>query len=218
MAKKKKKAATNEASGGAAAQAGSEAELQAAAMVTWGAEGVLGAVEYRVFDISTFVSDFPVTVQQVSVSSSTAGERNAREGWDYARRQFVRRDFADMPFLRVFGRVAEILLNYRRFQTITAGDVFRVFLVEIPAHLEQHHRQNPRPGQQPSVSTGEGRKTFNNRMKRLYDEDLVRPTVIRVSGRNENYILTKDGQNMFDGWPELTEIPGLELDGPVVPE
>jgi hypothetical protein len=227
MAKKKKKAAkkavTNEASGAAAAQAGSEAELQAAAVVTWGGEGLLGAVEYRDFDISTFVSDFPVTVEQVSVSSSTAGERNAQDGWEYARRQFVRRDFADMPFLRVFGRVAEILLNHRRFQTITVGDVFRVFLVEISNQLEVHHRQNSPTGQPPSVSqadvsTGEGRKTFNNRMKRLYDEDLVRPTVTRASGRKENNILTKDGQNMFDGWPELSEIPGLELDGPVVPE
>jgi hypothetical protein len=222
MAKKKKKAAkkvvTNEASGAAPAQAASEAELQAAAVVTWGGEGLLGAVEYRDFDISTFVSDFPVTVQQVSASSNTAGERNGQEGWEYARRQFVRRDFADMPFLRVFGRVAEILLNHRRFRTITAGDVFKVFLVEIPGHLEVHHRQSPPTGQQPSVSTGDGRKTFTNRMERLYDEELVRPTVIRASGKKEDYVLTEDGQNMFDGWPDLSEIPRLELDGPVVPE
>jgi hypothetical protein len=227
MAKKKKKAAkkvvTNEASGAALAQAASEAELQAAAVVAWGGEGLLGAVEYRNFDISTFVSDFPVTVQQVSASSSTAGERNGQAGWDYARRQFVRRDFADMPFLRVFGRVAEILLNHRRFQTITAGDVFKVFLVEIPAHLEEHHRQNSPTDQPPSVSqadvsTGDGRKTFNNRMERLCGDDLVRPTVIRASGKKEKYVLTEDGQNMFDGWPPLSEIHGLELDGPVVPE
>jgi hypothetical protein len=230
MAKKKakkkagKKAGKKAKSEAAATSVNTDAELQAAVVVTWGAEGLLGIFEYQHFDIGAVVNAFPVTVDQVSASSSTAGQGNAQDGWEYARRQFVRRDFADMPFLRVFGRVAEILLNHRRFRTITGGDVFKVFLVEISEHLEEHHRQNsPTTGQPPSVSeahgtTGAGRRTFNERMERLYDEELVRPTVIRASGRKEDYVLTEDGQNMFDGWPPLSEIPGLELEGPVTPE
>jgi hypothetical protein len=224
MAKKKagkkaaKKVTKKKGSRAAATSAASEADLQAAAVVTWAAEGVLGAVEFHGFDIGVVVSDFPVTVQQVSASSSTAGERNGREGWEYARRKITRGDFRDKPFLRVVGRVAEILLNHRRFQTISAGDVFRVFLVEISDQLQVRHRQTLLPGEEVDVSAGEGRKTFNNRMQRLRAEELIRATATTAGDKDKDYVLTEDGQSMFDGWPPLSEIPGLELDGPVTPE
>jgi hypothetical protein len=227
MAKKRKKtakkAAKKKPSGVAATSVNTDAELQAAAVVTWAAEGVLGAVEYRDFDISAVVSGFPVTIEQISTGSSTAGERNGENGWEYARRQFARRDFRDRPFLRVVGRVAEILLNHRRFKTCKITDVSTVFLAEIPDQLEVHHRQNPPRGQQLSIDTVDasawvGKKTFAERITRLCDEDLIRPTSPLSQGAATKYVLTDEGQNMFDGWPPLTDIPGLELDGPITPE
>jgi len=222
MAKKKKTAAKKKGSTRTTATtpAYSAAELQAAAVVTWGAENLLGAVEYLGFDINAVVNEFPVTVQDVSASGSVSasGEGNARDGLELARRLFNRRDFCDKPYLTVFGRVMEILLNHRGYETCSAGDVFRVFLVEIPGQLEENHRQYPRTGQQVSASTGTGRRTFNNRMESMRQEELARPTRTRDSGQAEAYVLTEDGQALFDGWPDLADIPGLTYAGPVTPE
>lgn len=219
MAKKKKKAAKKAAKKKASgAAAGNDAELHAAAVVTWGAEGLLGAVEYRHFDINAAVSDFPVTVQDVSAARRTTGERNEWTGLNWARRLLVRRDFADMPYLRVIGRVLDVLLNHRRFHTCTTGDIFLVFLKEMPLHLEENHRQNQRSDGFCDVTVQPARRTFNNRMDRLREEELVRATVTLESGREEGYVLTEDGRNIFDGWPDLRDIPGLELQGPVTPE
>lgn len=151
-------------------------------------------------------------------SESVSEEENIRRGWEYARRQLERRDFLDMPFLRFVGRVIDVLLNHRRFPTCTAGDVFEVFLVEIPNQLEVHHRQSPAAGRRVDVTTQPGRRTFNNRMDRLRSEELIEPTITRESGRGEGYVLTEAGQNMFDGWPPLSDIPGLQIDGPVRPD
>jgi len=148
-------------------------------------------------------------------SESVSEEENIRRGWEYARRQLELRDFSDMPFLRFVGRVIDVLLNHRRFPTCTAGDVFEVFLVEIPNQLEVNHRQSPAAGSRVDVTTQPGRRTFNNRMGRLRREELIEPTITREAGRGEGYVLTEAGQNMFDGWPPLSDIPGLQLDGPV---
>ncbi len=204
-------------------EAGTRGELNAAAVVRQVAEVVLRTVGVLNVDYAAIINELLSILQRGRAIEQVTGEANADSGWTYARSRLTRKDFADKPFLRVFGRVAEILLNHRQFQTITAGDVFRVFLVEISAHLEEHHRQNSPTGQPPSVSqadasTGEGRRTFNERMERLYDEDLIRPTVIRASGKKEKYVLTEDGQNMFDGWPDLADIPGLTYEGPATPE
>lgn len=238
MAKKKNKAAKKaakkkKASGAAAvrAQEDSEAgscsdqELEAAGVVTAAGELAAGfataffrEIEARGIDPVELVKTAAARLQRSSARERASGEENADAGIDIARRLLQRHDFKDKPYLRVFGRVMEILLNHREFQTCTTGDVFRVFLLEISSELQEHHRQNPRPGMDVSASTGDGRKTFNNRMKRMCREDLARPTVKRQSGREEGYVLTEDGQNMFDGWPLLSEIPGLEYDGPVKPK
>lgn len=223
MAKKKaaktaKKAAKKKASGASAAPEFNEAELHAAAVVMWGAEGLLGAVEYLQFDINTAANTFPVTVQEVSTTGRTTSERNEWTGLNWARRLLVRRDFADMPYLRVIGRVLDVLLNHRRFQACTSGDVFLVFLTEIQLHLEENHRQSQRPDGTFDVTMQPARRTFNNRMDRLREEELVRATVTRESGREEGYVFTEYGWEIFDGWPDLAEIPGLELQGPVTPD
>ena len=194
------------------------ADSQAAALVVSEAKCLLGAVEIVHFDINWAVSVFPVSMQHVPARERVTGEANADSGWTYSRNQLTRKDFADRPFLRVFGRVMEILLHHRRRQTCTAGDVFRVFLVEIPGQLEENHQQNPPPGQKFDVTKPTGRKTFNNRMTRMCDEELAEPTVTRESGRDEDYVLTEDGQKMFDGWPNLADIPELTYEGPATTE
>ena len=194
------------------------ADSQAAALVVTGAECLLGAVEIVHFDINWAVSVFPVSMQHVPARERVTGEANADSGWTYAQNQLMRKDFADKPYLRVFGRVMEILLNHRRRQTCTAGDVFRVFLVEIPSQLEENHQQNPPPGQRFNVTEPIGRRTFNNRMRKMCEEELAEPTVTRDAGQDGNYVLTGNGKNMFDGWPDLEDIPGLTYEGPATPE
>jgi len=201
----------------ATAPACSEADLRSAAMVTWGGEGLLGVVEFQHAEIDAFVNEFPVTVLDVYQLRSVSGNENAEAGLEVARRLFTRHDCSDMPYFRVYGRVMDILLNHRGRQTCSAGDVFRVFLAEIPSQLEENHRQSPPSGQEYDVAEQIGRRTFNNRMKKLNDDELVRPTVTRESGRKDNYVLTEDGQILFDGWPALSEIPGLELHAPSTP-
>ncbi len=147
------------------------------------------------------------------IRNTTVATRGAQTGWDYARRLLEQVDFADMPFIRVIGRVFHILLNHRRFSSCTGGDVFRVFLTEIPNQLEENHRQSPRSGQDVNVTESSGRRHLNNRLRRLVRWELIEPTATR-GGRNQDFILTEDGQNIFDGWPPLSDIPGLTLDGP----
>ena len=221
MAKQKKRAARKGTKGTTARKLSytiTTADVQTAALVVSGAECVLGAIEYIHFDIQWAVSEVPVSMHNVPASERVTGEANADSGWTYSRNQLTRKDFADRPYLRVFGRVMEILLNHRRRQTCTAGDVFRVFLVEIPGQLEENHRQNPPPGQKFDVTKPTGRKTFNNRMRRMCEEELAESTVTRESGQDGNYVLTENGQRMFDGWPDLEDIPGLTYEGPATPE
>ena len=220
MAKKKKKAARRATgtTGRNLTYTITTADSQAAALVVSGAECLLGAVEIVHFDINWAVSEVPVSMQNVPARERVTGEANTDSGWTYSRDKLIRTDFADRPFLRVFGRVMEILLNHRRRQTCTAGDVFRVFLVEIPSQLEENHQQYPRPGQQVDVTEPIGRRTFNNRMRKMCEEELAEPTVTRDAGQDGNYVLTGNGQSMFDGWPDLEDIPGLTYEGPATPE
>ena len=77
-AKTAKKVAKKTVSGAAANEL-NEAELLSAAVVTWEAEGLLGAVEYLHFDINAAVNSFSVTVQEVSATrgSNRAGNVDA---------------------------------------------------------------------------------------------------------------------------------------------
>ena len=225
MAKKKKKAAPpasssgpEEATASGSAAACTAGELDTSRVVLGAAEVLNRTVNYVHFDINWAVSVFPVSMQHVPARERVTGEANADSGWTYAQNQLMRKDFADKPYLRVFGRVMEILLNHRRRQTCTAGDVFRVFLVEIPSQLEENHQQNPPPGQRFDVTEPIGRRTFNNRMRKMCEEELAEPTVTRDAGQDGKYVLTEDGQSMFDGWPKLEHIPGLTYEGPATPE
>jgi hypothetical protein len=237
MAKKKKKVAKKAAKKKAGETATevevascSDQELETAGVVTTAGEGVLRlaeafvtVLEARGINVAELIDAALARLQRSEPNASASSTSHLQNAVESLHAILMENESAAKPYVRFVGRVAQILLNHRRFQTITAGDVFKVFLVEIPAHLKETHRQNPPRGQQlsvdkVSVSTGEGRKTFNNRMKRLHRYRLIEPTVTRVSGRNENYVLTEIGQSVFDGWPPLSDISGLDLEGPVRPD
>jgi hypothetical protein len=235
MAKKKKKsAAERQPSEPAAAQeqetsSCSGQELDAALFVNEAAEALLrlaqatNQLQAHVVYVTEFFRVAQARLQSSPASTGVSAEENGEGGWNYSRGQLVDMDRGKRPYLRVVGRVAHILLNNRGFRTISAGDVFTVFLVEISEQLEEHHRQRPPPGQELSVntvdvSTGEGRRTFNNRMNQLCRKRLIAPTATTAHGKNKKFVLTNEGQCMFHGWPPPDEIPGLELDGPVKPE
>ena len=235
-AKKKKKTAKKRAakkvSGPAAveapeAKAGSysDQELVTAGVVTAGGEllaglatGIIREVEARGINVADLLSTVVANLQCSQMTARVSGEENGQSGWEYARRQLELRDNGDLPRLRFVGRVLDVLLNHRRFTTCSGGDVFRVFLIEIPDQLEEQHRQHPPPAKNVDITEPSGRKMFTNRMKSLRQMELIRPTITRDTGRGEGYVLTENGRNMFDGWPPLSDIPGLELDGLVRPD
>ena len=230
-AKKKKKTAKKRAakkvSGPAAVEApeaetGSctDQELVTAGVVTAGGELMAGLADVVNAAVQAAVNQ---AVRGWLDARATANEQQATQqaalNEEYVaslRTQLLRRD-SRLPYLRFLGRVAEILLHHRGFKTISAGTVFAVFLEEIPEHLPPEHQPPAAAGQNFSATTNDGRKTFNNRMKDLRTVGFVRATATR-GNRPEDLVLTDCGASVFDGWPPLSDIPGLELDGPVRPE
>ena len=184
--------------------------LSTSLVQTLASECVLGSAEYVHAD-ATFFCD-PVLVHTQDVRARRDEETSRDSGMRYYRLLFERRDLGpkQRPFRRYVGRVFEVLLRHRGQRTCTVGDVFRIFLSEIPQHLDDKHHQQPRTDGTYDVTTGDGRPTFNNRAKGLRDYELLEPTVRRPT-RDENWRLTEFGFQVFDGWPD---VPGLQLHQP----
>lgn len=214
---KRPKTAASRKSKKASARAGRDAfeccpvaDLSTGLVLTLGSECVLGSAEYVHADTTFFSDSVSVSMQEVSA------RRDDDVSHDVGRRQYRLllecKDYGPMrqPFLRYVGRVFEVLLRHRGQRTCTVGDVFRVFLSEIPNHLREKHRQERRRDGTFDVTTGDGRATFNNRASELRKYDLLEPTVSRPT-RDENWRLTEFGLQLFDGWPD---VPGLQLQQP----
>lgn len=225
MAKKKsaktaKKAAKKKVSGAAAAREVNEAELHPAAVVTWGAEGLLGAVEYLHFDINTAVNTFPVTVQEVSAAGRTTGEINAGRALVRLRLIFEETDYDETPYLRVVGKVVEVLTVHRaqrrRKDHCSIGEVFLVFLAEIPQHspyapADYRLSKPTRRGNQFAVTRNPGKTMIAGRLRVLKDQGWVTAAGTTRSGGERGYRLSEDGRMLFNGWPDVS---GLHLDPP----
>lgn len=219
----KKKASEPEAQVEATeAEAGSctDQELQAAGIVTTGGELAAGladvvnaAVQAAVHQAVRGWLDARATANEQQATQQTALNE---EYVDSLRSLLLLRD-SRLPYLRFLGRVAEILLHHRGFKTISAGTVYAVFLEEIPEHIPPEYRPPTAAEQDLSATTNDGRRTFNNRMKDLRTAGFVRPTTMK-GNRPEDLVLTDCGASVFDGWPDLRDIPGLELHGKVTPE
>lgn len=211
MAKKKKKKDAKKAVGGVQISLSRE-QLEAAGLVTAGGELAAGLLEAVGLGVQHAVEAL-VASRGAQSTPEAAGEHDTVERLVWLFRNMLQAKDSRRPYLRVIGRVAEILLHHRGFETISAGDVYLVFLAEIPGEMPEAYRQTPHPGEAFSVSTGEGRKTFNNRIRELRGFRLIEATATK-GNRQEDHVLTEEGARVFDGWPELTEIPGLELQRP----
>ena len=131
--KKAKKAAKKKASGVAvvemtAAETGSysDQDLAAAGVVTSAAEmmaglaeAVLAALEARGIDIRVLISTAWANLQRSPEIARVSEEGNGDEGLELARELFLLHDSDEQPYLRIYGRVMEILLNHRGFQTVS---------------------------------------------------------------------------------------------------
>lgn len=199
-------------------------ELQAAGIVTTGGElaagladvmnaAVQAAVQAAVHQAVRGWLDERANVNE----QQAARQATQHEGYVHSLRSLLLRKDSRLPYLRFLGRVAEILLHHRGFTTISAGTVYAVFLEEIPRHLPPEYRPSTAAEQDLSATTNDGRRTFNNRMKDLRTAGFVRPTTMK-GNRPEDLVLTDCGASVFDGWPDLRDIPGLELHGKVTPE
>ena len=122
-------------------EAGTVANLNPTALIRQVAEVVLRTVGDPNVDQAAIVNELRGILQPSPAAERVTGGAHADPGLEVAQWLFTQHEFRDKPYLRVFGRVMEILLHHRGFQTCTAGDIFRVFLAEIPEQLKEHPRQ-----------------------------------------------------------------------------
>jgi hypothetical protein len=172
--------------------------LSTSLVQTLASECVLGSAEYVHAD-ATFDGDS----YHVLMPSHTSSNEESTRAY---RLLLHNKDYGELrkPFLRFVGRVFEVLQRHRGKRTSSAGDVFRVFVNEIPQHLSEGDSHVD--GGSEGYSDGR-RRTLNNRTRELCELTLLEPTR-KVADRPENYRLTLLGEQIFEGWPV---IPGLRL-------
>jgi hypothetical protein len=211
MAKKHKKAVKRKRTTAASAAASlvTREELQDALIVTIGGEASLSFAEVYLPNPTTPAQEFVVTMYEPA-PAVTKAERDEGLATTALRDLFRQKDFSEMPYMRVVGRIIDILVHHRGFTTCSGGDVFHVLLKETPSQSgcdpNDYELAKPtRHGHVFDVTQSPGRKTVDNRLKRLKEDGWV--TLPRKNG----YVLTPKGRLLFDGWPDLAEIPGLTL-------
>ena len=224
MAKKKKKAAKKKAGGAAAAREAevavcSDQELIAAGFVTTAGElvarfgeAIVTAIEARGISISELVTAGLNSLQNEGASRTVSGDENADRRLVRLREYFIDSDYAEMPYLRVVGKVVEVLTVHRRQHrgkdSCSVGDVFRVFLTEIPEHSpydpDDYKLARPtRRGNEYDLTLDPGKTMFSDRLKDLKDNGWLMPASTTRSGGERGYRLSEDGRWLFDRWPEV---------------
>jgi hypothetical protein len=221
MAKKKKKVAQPASRSGSedATASGSAAtctagELDTPRAVLGTAEGLSRAVDYVHFDINWAVSVFPVSMQHVPARERVTGEENARLNSFVlqAQREFEANDTGETPYRRVVGKVVEVLTVHRRHirnkDHCSVGDVFLVFLTEIPQHSpylpEDYRRVTPtQRGNTFAVTRDPGKTGIAGRLRDLKERGWLAAATTTRSGGERGYRLSDDGRVLFDGWPNV---------------
>jgi hypothetical protein len=222
MAKKKKRAAraaSRSAVEGTTASGSTAADLDAATVVFAAAEALNRTVDYVHFDINQAVSIFPVSMESVPARERITGEENARLN-SFVRqtqRDFELNDTGETPYQRVVGKVVEVLTVHRRDirkkDHCSVGDVFLVFLIEIPQHspyLPEDYRL-PVPtkrGNLFAVTRDPGKTGIAGRLRDLKERGWLTSATTTRSGGERGYKLTGNGRVLFNGWPEVV---GLRL-------
>jgi hypothetical protein len=210
------------ASGAAAereAAACSDQELETAAAVTIAGEGLLRlaeafvtVLEARGIDISELINAALGSLQHEGVGRRMSGDENADRGLRRCRDLFMDLDYDEMPYLRVVGKVVEVLTVHRRQShgkdSCSVGDVFRVFLTEIPQHSpylpEEYRLVRPTSrGNQFDLTHDPGKTMFSDRLKDLKDDGWLTAASTTRSGGERGYRLSDDGRWLFDGWPSV---------------
>jgi hypothetical protein len=216
MAKKKKKAVKRKVGPTAskAAPRVTREELRDSLFFTIGGEASLGFVEAHLPNTTKPVQEFVVSVFEKTpeVSRPTDGADDLR----FSRELLVRYDSNNKPYKRVIGRIIDVLLHHRGFKTCSGGDVFYVLLDEAPSQsgCDPNDFRLVKPskfGRWYDVNNNAGRKSVDNRLAQLRTDGLV-----SLPHKN-GYVLTPDGERIFNGWPDLSEIPGLSLTLPPRP-
>jgi hypothetical protein len=169
------------------------------------AEAFLTALESRGIDVAELVRTVVANPQSGPVS-----EDGNRDWLDRYREYFAAKDFDESPFLRVVGRVVEVLTVRRRARrgkdTCTTGEVFRVFLEEIPAHIPYDAADYRRPtptkrGNPWYLDRDPGRAGIRERLKVLKQLRWLVPAKTARDGSDRGYRLTPQGREFFAGWP-----------------
>jgi hypothetical protein len=216
MAKKKKKKATKRSVRRSHSKADNHCtreELRDAFRCTVGGEASLGFVEVCNAATTKPVQEFIVNVFAPAKERSDS-EHGGLDVLAILREDFVMHDFAEMPYLRVVGRILDVLLNHRGKETCSAGIVFHVLLDEAPSQsgCDPNDYKLPKPtlnGYRYEVTQQPGRKKVDNRLAKLREKGWA--------DHIKGYVLTPKGKLLFDGWPDLSEIPGLSLTPPLRP-
>jgi hypothetical protein len=217
MAKKKTKKAAKRKGRTAASTAAHQVtreELQDALVCTIGGEASLRFVEVYLTNPTKPAQEFVISAFTATSDGSKAG--HDEETLHILRDYFVQNDYEEMPYSRVVGRIIDVLLNHRGHKTCSGGDVFYVLLDETPDQSgcdpKDYELMTPtKSGRWYDVDNNAGRKNVDNRLKGLKEGGWV------TLPRKKGYVLTTKGRLLFDGWPDLAEIPGLKLMPPPRP-
>lgn len=110
-------------------------------------------------------------------------------------------DFNDLPKMRVVGRVIHVLTVSRGWPSCTGGEVFRVFLQEIPDRLPEVYRQARQMAEEVDVTAGNGARAVYRRLERLVDDGYAGTTAVTVDAKNGQYVMTALGRMVFRDWP-----------------
>lgn len=188
-------------------------ELQEAAVQTWAATEGLSLVEYvraegpgmsgpmsiLAWDVRKFEDIQAENTQLLEIARSEYDQRYPKE--EQPRRAAVGRV---VYFLTVEGR------HPKGKHTCSAGDVFLVFLEQIPLELgcydpsDYIDRAKSTPSKKHyALERQPARKIFNSRLSGLHADGYCEAAGYTRGGKATSYRLTRKGRYLFDGWPEL---------------
>lgn len=203
----------------------SDGELGAAQVVTAGGELLLGlaeafvsALEARDINVAELLAGV-VNTQGGTGSAEVIRAEDSDNGWALLRLEIEDHD-RDRPYLRFVGKVVEVLTVHRAQRRgkdhCSQGEVFLVFLKEIPQHspydpVDYRLLRPTRRGNEFAVTRDPGKTMFAGRLHRLKEKGYLTPANTTQSGGERGYRLSNAGRMLFDGWPD---VEGLHLDPP----
>jgi hypothetical protein len=115
-------------------------------------------------------------------------------------------DFRSLPKMRGVGRVVHVLTVSRQWPSCTGGEVFRVFLEEIPDRLPANHRQSRRTSEEIDVTESSGARAIYRRLERLVNDGYATTTATTVDDKYGQYVMNDLGRIVFWDWPSDVQL------------